>query len=422
MFRPFGQQLSVWSSRVQAMLIITLASAMEFMNVRRFTLTEEISLALVSPGDDPLPPARCSSVDIYVYHLGRELAHRASVRVFARGASGKTLKRVGMITENIPVQGSGPVYFRHVLRRLVGRRYRAIQIDNRPRYVAPLRGRFPHTPIVLNMHSINFLSPRLIPRHEVIRCFRSADAIVANSRYVRRQLKKRFPQFARKYHVIYPGVDLGLFPPKTSVRGQDIRGAMRRLYQVDQDKAVMLLVGRFLPRKGIIVLLRAIRQLHKIRSDFEVWVVGGKPSGSSLFHRQVRDLSRGLPVRFFPFVSSQQVHRYYLAADLFLCPSQLPEAFGMVNVEAAASSLPAVGSDAWGIRESIVEGINGWRVRDYRSSHAWSATIANLLSHRDQWQAVGERARQMAIDRYSWQRVASQFFSLYSSLSRTKSR
>ncbi|MGE5654343.1 MAG: glycosyltransferase family 4 protein [Bacillota bacterium] len=373
-------------------------------------------IAIVTPGDDPLPPARCSSVDIYDYHLGRALASRAPVMLFARGASGKTLQRAGMTIAEIPVRGSGPVYLRHVLRRSAGRRYRVIQIDNRPRYATSLRRRFPHTPIVINMHSVNFLAPRLITRSEVVRSFSAANVIVANSRYVRRELIRRFPRFTRKYRVVLPGVDLSLFPARDSQRGQTIRLAMRRQYRITPNKTVLLLVGRFLPRKGVTVLLRALRQLRAKHPNLILWVVGGKPFGASSFHRQVRKLARSLPVRFFPFVSSRQVHRYYLAADLLVCPSQLPEAFGMVNVEAAATGLPAVGSDAWGIKESIIPGVSGWRVRNFRSSRAWSSTIARLLAQRDQRLAIGKRAHKMAVSRYSWHRVASQFTSLYRSL------
>ncbi len=379
-------------------------------------MTEMNKIALISPGDDPLPPAPCSSVDIYVYHLSRELSRQASVRVFARGAGGRVVRRAGMLIEEIPVSGSGPVYLRRVLKRSRKRQYHAIQIENRPRYVVPLRKQFPSIPIILNMHSANFLAPRLIPRSEVLKSFRAASAVVANSDYVRRQLVRRYPQFAAKYHAIHPGVDLTLFPCKQSVRGQAIRGAMRRRYRVGQDKTVLLLVGRFLPRKGILVLLKALRLLRSQRSDFELWVVGGRPTGASGFHTQIRALSRGLPVRFFPFVSSQRVHRFYLASDLLLCPSQLPEAFGMVNVEAAASGLPAMGSDAWGIRESIATGQSGWRVRNYRSSQAWCNAIADFLARRDQWDEIGRQARALAVKRYSWSRVATQFAALYRSL------
>ncbi len=382
-------------------------------------MNEKNTIALVSPGDDPLPPARCSSVDIYVYHLGCELGRKAPVRIFARGSSGRTVNRDGIGIEEIPVSGSGPAYLRHVLKRSLRQGYRTIQVENRPRYITPLRKQFPHTRIVLNMHSTNFLAPKLIRPSEVVKSFRAVDAIVANSRYVHRQLLRRFPQFAAKYHAIHPGVDLGLFPSKRSKRGRAIRQAMRTHNGAGDGKAILLLVGRFLPRKGISVLLRALRGVYSKRTDFELWVVGGRPTGSSTFHKEVRNLSRGLPVRFFPFVSSRKIHRYYLASDLLLCPSQLPEAFGMVNVEAAASGLPALGSDAWGIRESIVTGVNGWRVRNYHSSQAWSEVITHLLSRRTEWQEMGAKARQLAVKRYSWKRVADEFDALYRSLSQS---
>ncbi|MHB8170044.1 MAG: glycosyltransferase [Thermincolia bacterium] len=88
--------------------------------------------------------------------------------------------------------------------------------------------------------------------------------------------------------------------------------------------------------------------------SLQLWIVGGKPQPKkNPFHQKILTLAKGLPIRFFPLLPHGKMHGFYLATDLFVCPSQLPEAFGMVNIEAASCGLPSVGSNAWGIRESI---------------------------------------------------------------------
>ena len=163
-------------------------------------------------------------------------------------------------------------------------------------------------------------------------------------------------------------------------------------------------------------MLQALKHLKGEAQGVELWIVGGRPVKDTLFQRQIRALVKGLPVRFFPFIPSDRVHRYYLASDLFVCPSQLPESFGMVNIEAAATGIPSLGSDAWGLKESIAEGVSGWRVKNFRSSFAWAEKLRSLLKNRSRWEKMGRSARKWAVQSFAWRRVAGEFAKLYRSL------
>ena len=49
-------------------------------------------------------------------------------------------------------------------------------------------------------------------------------------------------------------------------------------------------------------------------------------------------------MRIIGFKSPSEMQRAYWLGDVFVCPTQMKEAFGLVNVEAMASGLPVIAS------------------------------------------------------------------------------
>jgi spore coat protein SA len=252
------------------------------------------------------------------------------------------------------------------------------------------------------------------PLTTVQKSLRNLDALVVNSQYLKRFLVKRYPSFpSQKIHVIHPGLDVRRFPSRFSATGQALRKATRKRLGVPGDRRVLLFVGRFIERKGITLLLDAFRQVRKKHRNTELWIIGGRPHGTSAFHQAIRAKSKALPVRFFGFIPQNRLPAYYCAADLFVCPSQAPEAFGLVNTEAAACGLPVVASKAWGIREAVADGISGSLVTNYKSPVAFATAINRLLDNPARLEALGKSARHWVARHFSWDRTARKFEALY---------
>ncbi|TCP52437.1 spore coat protein SA [Tumebacillus sp. BK434] len=360
-----------------------------------------MTICCIAPGTFPFPPAPCTSVEIYLWHLARELSRTEPLLLY-----GKT----DAVRADTPVS-----YLRHVLREVKQHSSppALFHVENRIPFVVPIKKRFAQTPLVLNLHSnvlIQDLSP-LTLRMSLSRL----DALVVNSRYLQGDLLARYPVLPKeKVHVIQPGIDLTQFPSRFSPTGAALRAKVRARHQIADDQQIVLTAGRFTPRKGIAELLDAFRLVHTAQPQSVLWIIGGRPRDERHpFHTLLREKAAGLPVRFFGFLPHDRLPAYYAAADLFVCPSQQPEAFGLVNLEASAAALPVVATGRWGLCESVAQDVSGRLVEAFADPAAFAWEIGRLLDDPQGAAQLGVSGRNWVERRFSWERTARQFRALY---------
>jgi spore coat protein SA len=371
-------------------------------------------IAILSPGSMPLPPAPCTSVEIYVHHLTRRLQRFTPVTLYAKGKSNSTLQHKQLTLRTCITKG-GLSYARFVAKDLPARNPSLIHIENRIPFVPLFRHHFRNIPIVLNLHS-NVLIQSL-PLSTVKSALNATDALVVNSHFLKKDLLQRYHFLDdKKVHVIPPGIELKKFPSRFSDQGRQLRRNIRSRHRTRDQQKILLFVGRFIPRKGIDILLDAYRKVHANHPDSELWIIGGRPNKKTAFHHLIKNKAQHLPVRFLGFINQEKLPAYYAAADLFICPSQRPEAFGLVNLEAAAAGLPVIASDDWGIREAIADQTSGLLISNYRDPSAFARAICDLLADPDRLQQLGKCAHQWVRDHYSWKTTAKHFLSLYQHL------
>jgi N-acetyl-alpha-D-glucosaminyl L-malate synthase BshA len=115
-----------------------------------------------------------------------------------------------------------------------------------------------------------------------------------------------------------------------------------------------------------------------------------------------------------------QIAPLLAAADLFLLPSQ-NESFGLSALEALASGVPVVGSNAGGLPEVVRDGETGFLcgIGDIpgMASHA-----LEILTDHDRWRQMSKLAIADARERFSEDAIVSRYEALYrSSLSASQS-
>jgi len=129
---------------------------------------------------------------------------------------------------------------------------------------------------------------------------------------------------------------------------------------LDEHRAIkptrFLSVGNLIPRKNFSLLIRAGAILARKRKDFEIWIVGDGPERGKLEDLAEKEGIRNV-VRFLGGKKPLEVAEIMRQAHIFVFPT-LNETFGCVAVEAMASGLPVIATNAAGVRE-IVDSTTG---------------------------------------------------------------
>lgn len=122
------------------------------------------------------------------------------------------------------------------------------------------------------------------------------------------------------------------------------------------EKRMIVSVGQFIQRKGFDVL---INSSSMIPQDIGIYIIGGKPTDSYLQLQRKLNVSQ---VHFVEFMPTDQLAKYYQAADVFVLPTR-EDIWGLVVNEAMANGLPVITTDRCvaGL-ELIKNGENGYIV------------------------------------------------------------
>ena len=199
------------------------------------------------------------------------------------------------------------------------------------------------------------------------------------------------------------GIDTELWKPDADAR------ATRRREMGLTGEFLWFAAGRLEPVKDYSTMLRAFAAVSE-RS--RLVIAGSGPQESDL-----RSLSAALGieprVRFLGF--EPDVRGWMQAADGFLLTS-LWEGLPMGLIEAGACGLPTVATDVAGTREVIADGETGF-LAAARSSTAVAEKMRLLMkATHEERRAMGERARQCIVERYSLDSVLDRWEALYSEL------
>jgi glycosyltransferase involved in cell wall biosynthesis len=155
----------------------------------------------------------------------------------------------------------------------------------------------------------------------------------------------------------------------------------------------ILSVGRFVPKKGFMVLIEALHLLREQGFSFHCRLVGSGPLKDELRQRLA---ALGLQdcVELIAPMPQEELLAYYRNTDLFALACEVQEdgdrdGIPNVLVEAMATAIPVVSTAISGIPELVEDGVNGMLVPP-KNAVALAEAMANLL--RDP-----ERARRLGL-------------------------
>ncbi len=212
----------------------------------------------------------------------------------------------------------------------------------------------------------------------VLRDCDDADLLLVNSDFVKKTfVDEGYP--AEKVRVAYLGVREEFFDLK---RDYCIEGPVKILF-----------TGNFDIRKGVRILLEAIRNCRRSGLDLRLELMGNLGNGASCL--------RAGDDQFFThtaFAPLQQVATAFTGADLFVFPT-FAEGSSRSGMEAAAAGLPIITTENCGLplehgKSAVYVPVN--------DSGALAEAIAQLSSQQGLRQQIGRNAMRAVTEHYTW--------------------
>jgi glycosyltransferase involved in cell wall biosynthesis len=246
---------------------------------------------------------------------------------------------------------------------------------------------------------------RLLRRYET-KLMRRSDALIAVSSYTVGELNGLYGIKKEKIQVIYNGVDINKFKPRPD------RAELRREFELDEKKKIILFVGRLYHRKGLEILLRSIPPVIQEFAEVEFAISG---TGFKKKEQSLRDLAKELEIEdyvtFLGYVPDEKLPELYSASDIFVLPA-IYENFPFAILEAQATALPVVSTKVGGIPEFLADNENGFLV-DPGDPAQLTQRILTLLQDPKLAEEMGRQGRKLIEEKFAWRLITGQVIDLY---------
>ena len=235
-------------------------------------------------------------------------------------------------------------------------------------------------------------------RRRIWRTLQRLDALVSVSNAVIDSLRPSFPGLG--FTTIPNGIDAEFFSPDAEPLPNP------------DGKRTVLFIGRFDPRNGVSHAIRAFTILRGTRDDVRLVIVGDgpmRPLVERLVPKALREdvIFAGRVNRLRP--------RYLASADVLCSPCSLAS-FGMVVLEAMSAGVPVVATRLPGFARVMRDGVDGLMIDRFDDEAAFALNLARVLDDRELAARMGARARQRAIEQFSWPTVVDRLEDLYETL------
>jgi len=206
-------------------------------------------------------------------------------------------------------------------------------------------------------------------------------------------------EFRDKIRVIPGGVDIAKFK-KVQTRDIDQQFNLK-------GKKVVVFAGKLTQYKGVKYLIRAAKRI-----DGEILILGDGPERKNLEKIVLEENIKN--VRFIGHLKddTQFLGKFYSRADVFVAPSVWDEPLGLVILEAMACEAPVVVTRKGGIPLAVKDGKNGLFIRP-RNTNDIVEKVNYLLQNDEKRLKMGKKAREIAVEKFSWTIIAQKFIDKY---------
>jgi len=238
------------------------------------------------------------------------------------------------------------------------------------------------------------------------RLLRDASKVVALSQLEAQQYKAMgVPE--EKIAIIPNGIDLSEYanlPPK---------GSFKKKFNIDEDKRIVLYLGRLHRSKGIDFLIKAYAHLtNDLKFRDALLVIAGPDDG---YLTEAKRLATSLRVAdkvvFTGMLSEKEKISAYV--DSTICTYlRHYEPFGLVPLEAAACGTPVIVSFGTYMANVVDEGKFGFSVK-YGDINELAEIMDKMLNYYELLRKMGQKGRKFVFENCDWANIVTKLEKVY---------
>lgn len=226
-----------------------------------------------------------------------------------------------------------------------------------------------------------------------------AEKIIVPSQWTKKEVIKRFKISAKKIMVTYESADKKFSNRKTSYALSNDK--ILKKYKI--KKPFVIYTGSLYPHKNVSRLIEAIKKVN-----IDLVVVSGRGVFLERLKKKIKKVQAGKLVVLTGFVSDEILRVLYQEAEAFVLPS-LYEGFSLTGLEAMASGLPVVSSQASCLPEIYGQAAVYF---DPLSVDDMAEKIKRISSDKKLQQKLVKLGRDQT-KKYSWQKMAWKTLGVY---------
>ena len=186
----------------------------------------------------------------------------------------------------------------------------------------------------------------------IVKCYNLGDVLITPTPYSKRLLENY--GIKKKIYAISNGLELDKFQRK-----EELREKFRKEYNIKDDEKVIIGVGLYIERKGILDFVELAKRLPEYKF---IWF-GYSPLSAS--PKKIRDAvnTKLDNLLFAGYVEQMKIVEAMNGCDLYLFPT-LEETEGIPIVEACACKTPSLIRDIPVFEEWLEDGVNTYKAKD----------------------------------------------------------
>jgi glycosyltransferase involved in cell wall biosynthesis len=238
------------------------------------------------------------------------------------------------------------------------------------------------------------------------------DRVIAISHFIADLIRTRHGVAEARLRVIPRGVDPRRFDPAL-VSAERIE-KLRTAWGLPEGRPIIMLPARVTRWKGQMVLVEAMARLPGDSLALLVGDAEERPAFKAELLARIESL--GLQDRVRLVGHATDMPAALMLADVVVHASTDAEAFGRTVIEAQAMARPVIASDLGAPRETVAEGITGWRIPPGDAAALADAIGKALALPPAESAALGARARAAVLSGYTTEAMQAATIAVYREL------